>query len=336
MIAFVQTKKGLDVFIKNVAHPVPSDHPNFKKIKDMCLDTSKTPEDVLPLIDLKSTITKIGDHLTLENDILKFKGRDLPTSLNIRLLELLKNSEDISSFYKFLENLFENPSARAVQELYDFLEACELPITSDGYFLAYKKVKWNYKDIHSKTFDNSIGQKVSMSRNEVDDNSEKTCSFGLHCCSFGYLPHYGTTGMTEGDDRVVIVKVDPRNVVSIPKDYNNQKMRVCEYEVVDELPNDGMTELVKWCIGKRSEGWIRDTLATLRKMIADERGLGITEFTFKTVLNDRDLSDARLNNFLDAVISNFQLKNVTAGDYWQIDNVVTLQSLLQFVSNYTF
>jgi hypothetical protein len=33
----------------------------------------------------------------------------------------------------------------------------------------------------------------------------------------------------------MVCKVNPKNVVSIPADYNNSKMRVCEYEVIDEL-----------------------------------------------------------------------------------------------------
>jgi len=30
----------------------------------------------------------------------------------------------------------------------------------------------------------------------------------------------------------VLVKVNPKDVVSVPVDYNNTKMRVCRYEVI--------------------------------------------------------------------------------------------------------
>ena len=35
----------------------------------------------------------------------------------------------------------------------------------------------------------------------------------------------------------MLVKVDPADVVSIPVDYNNTKMRCCRYEVIGEYEN---------------------------------------------------------------------------------------------------
>jgi hypothetical protein len=78
---------------------------------------------------------------------------------------------------------------------------------------------------------NSVGEIVEMERNEVDDNKDRTCSTGLHFCSQDYLNHFG-------GERVVIVKINPRDVVSIPSDYNDSKGRACRYEVVGELGVD--------------------------------------------------------------------------------------------------
>ena len=65
----------------------------------------------------------------------------------------------------------------------------------------------------------------------MDEDSTRTCSFGLHVCSYDYLPNFGTGG----GDRVVICEVNPRDVVAIPQDYNNTKMRVCKYKVIAEV-----------------------------------------------------------------------------------------------------
>jgi hypothetical protein len=127
-----------------------------------------------------------------------------------------------------MENLMSNPSHRAVTELYKFLEKGNLPITNDGHFLAYKKVRKDYKDCHTGTMDNSIGQIVEMERNQVDDKAENTCSSGLHFCSREYLDHFG-------GERTVILKINPADVVSIPTDYNASKGRACRYEVIGEL-----------------------------------------------------------------------------------------------------
>jgi hypothetical protein len=122
----------------------------------------------------------------------------------------------------------DNPSYRSVQELYGFLEKNNLPITPDGYFLAYKRVRDDYTDCHTGTMDNSIGKTVSMERNQVDDDQNNTCSQGLHFCSQGYLKHFGGA-------RTIIVKINPRDVVSIPTDYDNSKGRACKYQVIGEV-----------------------------------------------------------------------------------------------------
>jgi hypothetical protein len=51
-----------------------------------------------------------------------------------------------------------------------------------------------------------------------------------------------------GSDRIVIVKINPMDVVSIPKDYNNAKGRCCRYIVVNEVPNDTKTQIKSDCI----------------------------------------------------------------------------------------
>jgi hypothetical protein len=143
---------------------------------------------------------------------------------------MLEEGFSIEPMVLFMHNLLKNPSKRSVDELYGFLEKNNLPITPDGYFLAYKKVRNDFLDIHSGTMDNSPGTVVEMERYKVDDNKDQTCSTGLHFCGMSYLSHFGS-----GGDRTVIVKIDPADVVSIPSDYNGAKGRACRYEVIGEL-----------------------------------------------------------------------------------------------------
>jgi hypothetical protein len=107
--------------------------------------------------------------------------------------------------------------------------------------LAYKKVSEDYKDVYSGTFDNSVGKVCEMERNQVDDDKDRTCSVGLHFCSQEYLNHFG-------GERTMILKINPRDVVSIPSDYHNSKGRCSRYEVIGELgvnPNDAFTQPVQ-------------------------------------------------------------------------------------------
>jgi hypothetical protein len=145
----------------------------------------------------------------------------------------------VEPMVNFMENLMSNPSKRAVEELYAFLEKGNLPITADGCFLAYKKVRNDYLDIHSGTMDNSVGKTVEMERNEVDDDKDRTCSTGLHFCSLDYLNHFGSQ-----DSRTVVLKINPRDVVSIPADYHSTKGRACRYEVIDEINKDAADAFV--------------------------------------------------------------------------------------------
>jgi hypothetical protein len=104
-----------------------------------------------------------------------------------------------------------------------------MPITEDGRFLAYKWVRSNYFDCHTGTFNNSVGKVCKMPRNKVNDDRTQTCSDGLHVCTHAY---------TKFGERLMVVAVNPRDVVSVPNDYDNAKMRVCEYEVMYEVPAD--------------------------------------------------------------------------------------------------
>ena len=65
-----------------------------------------------------------------------------------------------------------------------------------------------------------------MNRNDVDDNPNNHCSHGLHVARYNYAYNW--------DDKTVIVKINPRDVVCVPDDYDGEKMRVCKYEVLKE------------------------------------------------------------------------------------------------------
>ena len=49
-----------------------------------------------------------------------------------------------------------------------------MPITPDGNFIAYKGVKQDFTDqVDSGKFDNSVGQTLSMRRNQVCDDADQ-------------------------------------------------------------------------------------------------------------------------------------------------------------------
>jgi hypothetical protein len=127
---------------------------------------------------------------------------------------------------RFTEKLGNNPSERAKQELYAFLDKNNHPITKSGNFIGYKKVRDDFKDVHTGTFDNSPGLIVEMPREAVDDNPNQTCSRGLHLANWEYASNFYVGG------KMLECEVDPADVVAVPVDYNQAKMRVCKYKVI--------------------------------------------------------------------------------------------------------
>ena len=230
------------VVIGNKSYTVSKTHLTYQKVLDAI--KAQDWEAVKAVVDPKKVVLNYGKgNVSVQGETLYWKGEQLNGGLAVRMIQMLQDGFPIEPMVAFMENLFTNPSKRAVTELYGFLEKNNLPITPDGHFLAYKKVRKDFLDIHSGTMDNSVGQVLEMERNAVDDDKDRTCSTGLHFCGMSYLPHFGGC-----DSRTVIVKINPRDVVSIPSDYNDAKGRACRYEVIGELgvnPEDAFTAPVQ-------------------------------------------------------------------------------------------
>ena len=236
----------ITAIIDGTVYTVDTDHINYQKAIEAVRNSDW--ELFLELVDLSRKVRDYvhNTNILIKDGIIYFDGDAIHNTLTKRVLEFIKHDLPFKPMLNFLNNLLENPSKRAVDELYDFLEAGELPITEDGHFLAFKNVRSDYKDIHSGTFDNSVGSICEMKRNQVDEDKDRTCSYGLHFCSIAYLPHF----LDSKDGKTMIVKINPRDVVAIPADYNNTKGRTCRYEVVGEY-----TENWREKIGRGESGW---------------------------------------------------------------------------------
>ena len=218
----------MTIVLNNESHSVGYDHPNYIHIKESLVNNDE--EGMIPLLNIPESILNYTDEdVTIEAGVLKYKDEEIHNSLTERIMTMMRDGFPFQPMLKFLGNVLENPSNRAVQELYSFLEHKNLPITEDGCFLAYKAVNKNYMDKYSGTFDNSVGQSVTMQRRKVDDNCNHGCSDGLHVGALDYVEGYRNEG---NEDKVVIVKVNPQDVVSVPTDSECQKVRCCSYEVV--------------------------------------------------------------------------------------------------------
>ena len=195
------------------------------------------------------------------NSAMYLKGTSdpIPEFLAKRLLEYIDKKLDVEPLINFWKNTLLNPDKGVRRQLFGFLEHNGHPITDKGYFLAYKAVavrrkydaetgeevisirydedtgerveetlnhSMTFKPFHSGSHGMTIkmGDPVCMPREECDSDPDMTCSSGLHVGSMAYVEDFG-----HGDSVVLEVLVSPRNVVAVPSDYNNTKMRTCEY-----------------------------------------------------------------------------------------------------------
>jgi len=230
MIPYTLTSSSLTVLINGLPKVVDKTHANFKSIIEAVQEGDV--DKVIKLSDVSTSINTFGNSkIVVKNGNVYYKDTLLENYGVDKVLEFMELDLPVEPIIKFLDNLMDNPSYRAVKELYKFLEVGQMPLTDDGNFLCYKKVDRNFKDIHSGTFDNSVGSICEMPRNMVDEDSSRTCSAGLHACSFSYLKHFGGSP----DNKVVVVKINPRDVVSIPSDYHDSKLRCSRYEVVQDV-----------------------------------------------------------------------------------------------------
>lgn len=226
LVSFLKQGDQILVAANGRTYEVGPDHPNYNAVLEAISvgDTKSLPT----LADISDVIREYSRGLvTIDNGDVYINGDVIHNVICDHLVDMLKANEDIDPLVLFLENLMDNPSKAAIDEMYLFMDANDLPITPDGYFLAYKYVGNDYKDCHTRTFDNSVGATVEMDRGNCDDDRTRTCSTGLHFCGLSYLSN-------ASNQHIMILKINPRDVVSIPEDYNNAKGRCCRYEVVGE------------------------------------------------------------------------------------------------------
>lgn len=232
-IAYIHTQKGLSLVLRNKQYTVASDAKDFQHILGLVMNgaNEELVEQELRLMERKvQAATKLSPNLEYKGGTVFYKNVALHNYAIDKLLAFLDQQLPIAPIVNFIERVMKNPSFRVVQNLYAFLEHGGIPLTNEGKFVAYKAIRPDWTDIYTGKIDNSIGAVVEVPRNNVDEDPDRTCSYGLHVCSFDYLPHFA-----HRNGHVVLCEVDPADVVAIPADYNNTKMRCCKYKVIGEV-----------------------------------------------------------------------------------------------------
>lgn len=221
--SFTKTTDSINIVWKGQAFTVQAESPHFKGLHAAI--TNKDWDSIPKYLTVKQAISSWSEgEFTLQGGGIRFQGEPIPAELSKRLMAMIQRGEDAKPLCRFFERLALNPSMRSVEQLFKFLQHYNIPLTEDGYFLAYKGVNSDLTDCHTGQWNNKPGAINTMPRNRISDDPRHACHEGFHVGALGYAQSFGS--------RVVVCQVDPANVVSVPYDASEQKMRVCEYEVV--------------------------------------------------------------------------------------------------------
>ena len=235
MNAYIITTDGISGMAGGRPYSASTQHPNYNLIIEAV--KAKAFDKIQDLVNRSASVAKsiavtMTTRVKVDSDagVVLFDGNEIHNVAVDRILQMLSEGFDIRPMVCFLENLLQNPSRRTIDRIMDWLEAGKMPITEDGCFIAFKRVNDEYKSFYDNKTMNAVGSYVTLPRYLCDDRHEQTCSAGLHFCSQGYLPQY-----SGGRGRVLVLKVNPMDVVAIPDEYGTFKGRACNYYVISEL-----------------------------------------------------------------------------------------------------
>jgi len=228
MIPYILTDNSLTIVVDGKALTMENSNPSFNEAKKLL---SQEKYDELPdLFDTPMAVEKFAEgNISVSDGEVRYNNEVIHNHVVGRILDFMRQGLPYKPLVRFLDKLMDNPSRRAVNELYAFLEHKAMPLTPDGNFLAYKGVRSDYTDWHSGTCPNKVGDVNEMPRRNVCDDANIGCSYGFHAGSLDYARHYGNGG------HLMVVEIDPSDVVSVPLDCDQQKLRTAKYKVVSHF-----------------------------------------------------------------------------------------------------
>ena len=238
-VSYIITDNNITVNYDGQTHIVPRKDALAGRLIDAI--KTKNLEEIPRLVSVAKRVEEYGrGNFKVADGRVMINGVAAPDLLSRKIIRFMNEGLPFEPLVRFGENLLKNPSFRAVNELFQFLEKNDHPITENGCFIAYKKVRNDFKDGYTGTIDNSPGLTVEIPRNQVNEDPTQTCSHGLHVANWHYAKNIYSAGE---DPRMLEVEVNPADVVAVPVDYDQAKMRVSRYVVLTEVDREHSSDV---------------------------------------------------------------------------------------------
>lgn len=225
-VPFILSDTSVTVVVGGKPYTTSSANANFNEIRSRI--AAEQFDGIEELFDTGAAVgVYTKGNIVVKDGVVLYKGEPVHNHVVDRILDFMCEGISYKPLVNFLDKLLQNPSRRAVQELYTFLEHKNMALTPSGNFLAYKSVKSDYTDHRTGTFKNTIGAVIEMPRNQVCDDANIACSVGFHAGSLEYAKSFGGSSSI-----LLIVEINPADATSVPLDANCQKLRTSKYKVV--------------------------------------------------------------------------------------------------------
>lgn len=238
----VDTVTAFDPTSSTPIYQADSRHPHWPAILEGLFNNDSS---VFTLFDvkagLKTRIQSLSDRVSWDGENILFDGDAVSGPLADHLKRCLEaGTQDYEPIVRFWEKVASNPDENSRNQLFTWLKSHQFTITEAGDILGYKGVQGydpeTFKSQHSGEayvdgvyhndfIPNKPGSVVTMPRSQVANNPDVACHYGLHVGDWSYASDFARGAVLE-------VHVNPRDVVSIPRDSSARKMRCCRYEVV--------------------------------------------------------------------------------------------------------
>lgn len=239
---------SVTVFHAGKSHVATSAHPSFGKICDALTSGSQDADKIVGLFDvgvgLGMVMEPLSERVRIGGGVIYFDGDPVHGALAEAILRFHAegNAEgDYMALVNFMEKVATNPNDHSREQLFSWLSKHNFGICPDGDFIAYKSVETDGKSSRSGPaivngqqingrIPNAPDTIIEMPRSKVHHDPKNGCSSGLHVANW----HYASTWLGRSSP-VFRVKINPRDVVSVPTDSGGEKMRVCRYRVVNRV-----------------------------------------------------------------------------------------------------
>jgi hypothetical protein len=141
-----------------------------------------------------------------------------------------ENSASVKNFLKRIAPVIKS-RRHSGEDLMQFIQLSEMPLTEDGQIIAYKRVyaekDGHFVDCYTRRVRQRVGSRVTMPVGDVDPDRARSCSTGLHVANYGYV-------RTFSGDTTLIVLVRPEDFIAVPH-LQNTKARVSSYHIIGTM-----------------------------------------------------------------------------------------------------